>query len=895
MSKAAAMFEPKNALLKSYPGFSSALAQRLSALILILAVALITTSCGSVAQAASATNGENPHLLNLGGSLPGGAVNEPYNAVLAVGGGNSPYHFSVKTGALPPGVSLNPITGRFSGIPVTAGNFPFEVIVTDSPNLDQGNRSYIIYVGGGVSTGGNGDINVSVSPTSVTLPSAGKQQFMASVTGTSNTAVTWSATAGSVSASGLYTAPTVSAQATAVVTATSVANTAKSASASVTIEPANQQSLQITTGALPQGQQGNIYGEAFTAAGGTAPYSWSISGGTPPPGITMSTNGDLNGMPTTTGAFNFTVTVGDATGKTATGNFGITIISSGNYDGPAELPRVTVSSAMSDTPAPGAVINVNAGGNLQTALNAAQCGDIIQLQAGATFSGKFIVPAKNCDINHWIWIRTSAPDSALPAEGQRLTPCYAGVASLEGRPQYPCSNPQNVMPTVEIQTKGDGPFQFAPGANFYRFIGLQVTRPAGTPGPARLMSGQATMDHIVVDRSWLHGAPQDETHDGVNLDGATNVAVVDSYLNDFHCISVTGVCIDAHAVAGGVSDTQDGPFLIQDNFLEASGEEIMFGGGAATLTPTDVEILNNHFWKPWQWMPGNNPFVGGPNGNPFIVKNHLELKNAVRVLVEANLMENVWGGFSQTGYGILLTPKNQHTQSGNDVCPICQVTDVTIRYVHVSHGGGGIQMVTDISGNGKDGAPALAGTRFSIHDVVLDDLNKKYVGGGTGFMIMNAWPKNPLNTITINHVTAFPDPASHMIVMGNLSQNASMYGLVFTNNLTLTGQYPVWNAEGSTSCAVEDVPITSISKCFTSYTFGNNGLITTPVAFPPSKWPSANMFPQSINEVGFTNYNNGDGGNYELLTSSPYKNKGTDGKDLGADIVGLNQALANVE
>lgn len=894
MFKAAAMFEPKDALLKYHSGFSPALAQRLSVLILMLAVALITTSCGSVAQAASATNDENPHALSLAGNLPGGAVNEPYNAVLAVGGGNSPYHFSVKTGALPPGVSLNPVTGRFSGNPVTAGNFAFEVIVTDSPNLQQGNRSFVIYIGGGTS-GGGGNISVSVSPASVTLFSAGTQQFTATVSGTSKTGVTWSATTGSINASGLYVAPAVNTQTTAVVTATSVAEPNKAASASVTIEPVNQQSLKITTGSLPQGQQGDTYSEAFTATGGTTPYNWSISAGTPPPGITMSASGNFAGMPTATGTFNFTVLVSDATGKTATGNFSDTIIAGSNYDGPAELPRVTVSSAIADTPAPGAVINVNAGGNLQTALNAAQCGDVIQLQAGATFSGKFIVPAKNCDINHWIWIRTSSPDSALPAEGQRITPCYAGVTSLEGRPQYSCANPQNVMATVEIQTKGDGPFQFAAGANFYRFIGLQVTRPAGTPGPARLMSAQATMDHIVVDRSWLHGAPQDETHDGVNLDGATNVAVVDSYFNDFHCISIIGACIDAHAVAGGVSDTQDGPFLIQDNFLEASGEEVMFGGGAATLTPSDIEILNNHFWKPWQWMPGNNPFVGGPNGNPFIVKNHLELKNAVRVLVEANLMENNWGGFSQTGYGILLTPKNQHTQSGSDVCPLCQVTDVTIRYVHVSHGGGGIQMVTDLSGNGKDGAPALAGTRFSIHDVVLDDLNKKYVGGGTAFMIMNAWPKNPLNTITVNHVTAFPYPSSHMIVMGNLSQNAPMYGLVFTNNLTVTGQYPVWNAEGSTSCAFEDVPITSITKCFTSYTFGNNGLITPPPAFPPSKWPSNNMFPQTINDVGFTNYNNGNGGNYELLSSSPYKNKGTDGKDLGADIVGLNQALANVE
>jgi hypothetical protein len=47
--------------------------------------------------------------------------------------------------------------------------------------------------------------------------------------------------------------------------------------------------------------------------------------------------------------------------------------------------------------------------------------------------------------------------------------------------------------------------------------------------------------------------------------------------------------------------------------------------------------------------------------------------------------------------------------------------------------------------------------------------------------------------------------------------------------------------------------------------------------------------------VGFVQYNDGNGGNYELQASSPYKNKGSDGKDLGADIVGLNEALANVE
>jgi hypothetical protein len=411
-----------------------------------------------------------------------------------------------------------------------------------------------------------------------------------------------------------------------------------------------------------------------------------------------------------------------------------------------------------------------------------------------------------------------------------------------------------------------------------------------------LISGNGAADHVIVDRSWLHGLAQDETQDGVGLNGMTYAAVVDSYFNDFHCISRTGVCVDAHAIAGGTADTHDGPFKIQNNFLEASGEAVMFGGGASNSTPTDIQILNNHFWKPFQWMKGSPNFVGGSNGNPFIVKNHLELKNAIRVLVEANLMENSWGGFSQTGNGILLTPKNQHTIHGTNVCPLCQVTDVTIRYVRISHAGGGIQMATAISGNGTGGAPALAGTRWSIHDVVLDDLSSKYVGGGGAFEILNGWPKNPLNTVTINHVTAFPDPNSHLMIMGNYAPTAPMYGLVFTNNLVITGRYPVWNAGGGpTSCAFKDVPIISITKCFTTFTFANNALVATPAAFPPSTWPANNLFPPTINEVGFMNYSNGNGGNYELHSSSPYKNKATDGKDLGADIVGLNAALANVD
>jgi len=568
------------------------------------------------------------------------------------------------------------------------------------------------------------------------------------------------------------------------------------------------------------------------------------------------------------------------------------------FDGPAELPRATVASAMADTPAPGSIVSVAAGGDFQAALDKAYCGDTIELAAGATFFGRFVLPARKCDDAHWIVIRTSSSDTALPAEGQRLTPCYAGVASLPGRPDYACANPQEVLATIENNTGSAGPIVFDDGANHYRLVGLEITRTAGLRGISSLVSvvPNGGAHHIVIDRSWLHGTVHDDVQTGISLTGTSTVAVVDSYFSDFHCTQIVGSCTDAHAVGGGNGDRQDGPFKIAGNFLEASGEAVMFGGGAATKTPADVEIRRNHFFKPWTWMPGNPQFVGGKENRPFVVKNHLELKNAARVLIEANLMENNWGGFTQSGYGIVLDPKSQHTQHNGNVCPKCQVTDITIRYTRVSHAGNGIQMVTSISGNKGNGGPALAGERWSIHDIVLDDINKKYVGGGNVFLVANGWRKNPINTITINHVTAFPDADAHLLMLGNSKTDPQMFGFVFTNNLIGTGRFPVWNSGGGrSSCAAKGTPKQKVTKCFNTYKFANNALIGTPDAFPPSSWPSGNYFPANADKAGVVDYNQGVDGDYRLRANSPYKNSGTDGRDLGADIDGLEAALAGVE
>src|SRR5467141_1684296 len=73
----------------------------------------------------------------------------------------------------------------------------------------------------------------------------------------------------------------------------------------------------------------------------------------------------------------------------------------------------------------GTTTDVPSGGDFQGALDRAQYGDTIRLQAGATYSGTFTLPAKSG--SGWIIIRTSAPDSSLPAQGQRITPSYASV------------------------------------------------------------------------------------------------------------------------------------------------------------------------------------------------------------------------------------------------------------------------------------------------------------------------------------------------------------------------------------------------------------------------------------------------------------------------------------
>lgn len=192
----------------------------------------------------------------------------------------------------------------------------------------------------GVSTANSNSSNnppaivVTVSPATATVASAGTKQFTAVVKNTSNTAVTWSASPGSISTQGLYQAPTVTTDTNATVTATSVADPTKFGTASVSITGSSSPPpLSITTTSLPAGTAGAPYSGPLSATGGKTPYSWTLASGSLPSGITVNSAGSLSGTTTQTGQFSFSVQVSDSSSPKQTATQPLVLTVNGSTGG----------------------------------------------------------------------------------------------------------------------------------------------------------------------------------------------------------------------------------------------------------------------------------------------------------------------------------------------------------------------------------------------------------------------------------------------------------------------------------------------------------------------------------------------------------------------------------
>jgi hypothetical protein len=558
-------------------------------------------------------------------------------------------------------------------------------------------------------------------------------------------------------------------------------------------------------------------------------------------------------------------------------------------DGPAQLPKSCYYTGMDGTPSPGKQIRVEANSSLRAAVESAKCGDTLQLAAGASFDIKEL-PAKKCDDQHYITIRTDTPDSKLPPEGTRISPAWAGVASLPGRPAYaqPPGGPAKLMATLIVKVPSGATL-----GDHYRFIGVEwVSEPGARI--ARLVTTEDA-DHVIFDRNWLHPPNDEQMNKGIGMVRSSRfIAVINSYLSGFHCVALTGYCTDASAVGGGNGNAPIGTLKIYNNFLEASGENILFGGAGSEVNPTDIEIRRNHLFKPMIWKEGEPGYTPDASGNPPIVKNHFELKSGIRVLFEANLLENCWGGFSQTGFSILLTPLNQSGQ-----CPKCAVTDITLRYNRIRNVSGVMEVANPFA---LKGAVAADGGRYSIHELLVDSVHHGDWKGRGEFAVASS-NAELLHDVAFDHVTAFV--SGPLFYIGNrTTEKISNFNV--TNSLfRLGGNQPdlasVGGKGANPECAeqaqragVEAV----LAACFVNSKFENNLIINAHGSFP-----KGNFVVGSAEAAGVRDLKDTVSKDPRLChakesgcsKASPGASAATDGEDIGVDVDALDAALAGVE
>ena len=295
-----------------------------------------------------------------------------------------------------------------------------------------------------------------------------------------------------------------------------------------------------------------------------------------------------------------------------------------------ELPRTYIDSTY--TASSGASIYVPVGASLQAAINQAQPGDTILLEPGAEYRGAFTLPAKSGN-DDWITIQTLAY-SQLPPPGVRITSAHF--------PSLPKLITVDSSPAISIGA----------GARKYRLVGLELKSEAAmTWQIVSVMDGS----NVVVDRCYIHGNPTQSVIRGVLADGPF-IAVIDSHIDEIHWSGM-----DSQGI--GAAKT-NGPIKINNNFIAAAGENVMFGGSRSPIpgtVPSDIEIRGNHFFKPLSWV-----------GSQWTVKNLLEFKNGQRAIIEGNVFENVWA-HAQAGYAILFTVRT------HDSGDWARVNDITFR------------------------------------------------------------------------------------------------------------------------------------------------------------------------------------------------------------------------
>ena len=273
-------------------------------------------------------------------------------------------------------------------------------------------------------------------------------------------------------------------------------------------------------------------------------------------------------------------------------------------------------------------ILVKPGDDLQTAIDNAKYGDVIVLEAGATYPGPLILPFKESKpgSDEYITITTSNL-KGIPSDNERVNP------DLHARAMPKIVGPNS---SVALST--------AERAHHYKFVGIEFSPAADSQylynlvdlGKSEYKSLSQFPHHLIFDRCYVHSTGLNKARRGFALNSA-ETSIINSYISGF-----AGAGDETQGICGW---NGPGPFHIVNNYIEGGGQNIMFGGAdpaVPNLVPSDIEIRRNFLYKPLEWF------------GRATVKAVIELKNARNVIIDGNVLESA----GLTG-AFVLTVRNQ--------------------------------------------------------------------------------------------------------------------------------------------------------------------------------------------------------------------------------------------
>jgi len=375
-------------------------------------------------------------------SAPAATTTQPYSLSITSTGGHGAITYSL-TGSLPPGLSLS-TTGLLSGTPIAGGNYPFTVTGTDSLGFT-GSQAYTLVVVDPVIT--------ITSPSPGALPGGLGGTAYAPITfagGGGRGPLTFSIAAGALpagmafSTSGVLSGtPTMSGTFNFQIAATD-ASPAPGPFVSIPVAfslTVDAPAITVGPAALPAGTSAMAYSETLTASGGTAPYSYAVTAGALPTGVTLDGGGVLSGVAGASGAFNFTVTTTDTYGFTGSRAYTVAVadpVLTLTAPAAGALPvgqgGVVYSQSFTATGGQGAHSFILAGGTLPAGLSLSSGGVLsgtpttagsfsfaIRATDASPAPGPFSSPAVNYTLEIVIAVPVVTPKTASVMGGQSVT------------------------------------------------------------------------------------------------------------------------------------------------------------------------------------------------------------------------------------------------------------------------------------------------------------------------------------------------------------------------------------------------------------------------------------------------------------------------------------------